>query len=83
MLIKRVLAGCGWLSLSFTGSCVGIAVGTGLALAASGEDGTYCLLGGCCAGLLALAIPAAVLEWSYWAGPARSIRIWRRSALAK
>ena len=83
MLIKRVLAGCGWLSLAFTGSCAGIATGTALALAASGEDGAYCLLGGSSAGLLALAIPAAVLEWSYWAGPARSIRIWRRSALAK
>ena len=83
MLIKRVLAGCGWLSLAFTGSCTGIAAGTALTLAATGEDGIICLLGGCSAGLLAFAIPTAMLEWSWWVGPGRSIRLWRRSVLAE
>ncbi len=83
MLIKRVLAGCGWLSFAFTGSCVSIAAGTALTLAASGDDGLNCLLGGGSAGLLAFAIPTALLEWSYWAGPARSIRLWRRSVLTQ
>jgi len=83
MLIKRVLAGCGWLSLAFTGSCAGIAAGTALALATSGEDEIYCLLAGWGAGLLAFAIPTAMLEWSWWVGPARSMRIWRRSVLTK
>jgi hypothetical protein len=77
MLIMRVLAGCGWLRLAFVGFCAGVAAGTTFVLAVSDEDEVVSLLGGYAAGILAFALPAALLEWFWWVSPIR------RSVLSK
>jgi len=77
MLIMRVLASCGWLRLAFIGFCAGVAAGTTFALAVSDEDEIVSLLGGYSAGILAFALPAALLEWFWWVSPVR------RAALSK
>ena len=83
MHIRRALAGYGWPRLAFIGFCAGVAGGTTLVLAVLGVDDSYCLVAGYAAGVLAFAIPAVLLEWFWWMGPARSVRLWRRSVLSK
>jgi hypothetical protein len=83
MVITRALASCGWLCLAFFGFCAGVAAGTTFVLAAGGEDEVHSLLTGYGAGILAFALPAAMLEWYFWFSPARGERGWRRPALSK
>jgi hypothetical protein len=83
MLITRALASCGWLRLAFIGFCAGVAGGTTFVLAVRDEDEVVSLLAGYAAGILAFAIPAAVIEWSWWFSPNHHDRPWRRSALSK
>jgi len=71
MLIMRILAGCSWLRLAFIGVCAGVAAGTTFVLAVSDENEIVSLLGGYSAGILAFALPAALLEWFWWVSPIR------------
>jgi hypothetical protein len=80
MLIKRALAGCGWLRLAFIGLCTGIAGGTTFVLALQGEDEILCLVAGYGAGLLFFALAAALVEWFWWISHVGRDRAWRRSA---
>ena len=83
MVLTRALAGYGWRRLAFISFCAGVAAGTTFVLSVSGEEEVLSLLAGYGAGILAFAIPAAVLEWYFWINPNRGERTWGRSVLSK
>jgi hypothetical protein len=83
MRIKRALAGSGWLRLAFIGLCAGIAGGTTFVLAVRNEDEIVCLFAGYGAGILVVALSAALLEWFWWISHFGRDRPWRRSTLSK
>jgi hypothetical protein len=83
MLIKRALAGCGWLRLAFIGLCAGSAGGTTFVLALRDEDEILSLVAGYGAGILVFALVAALVEWFWWISHLGRERAWRRSALSK